>query len=82
MLKKYNLQFPHTWDELLTSGKIVLNGEKSIGRNDFVAYNGMFSGKLKFIYFIKQFLYYNELNIIYLIFIKKKKNDDRNLIFN
>ncbi|KAG4107448.1 hypothetical protein H8356DRAFT_974815 [Neocallimastix lanati (nom. inval.)] len=40
---KYNVPAPKTWEELLESGKYIINEEAKIGNTDLIAYNGLFN---------------------------------------
>ncbi|ORY81696.1 hypothetical protein LY90DRAFT_500086 [Neocallimastix californiae] len=41
-LNKYKKEIPKTWDELINTGKYILNEEKKLNNSDFIAYNGFF----------------------------------------
>ncbi|OUM62604.1 hypothetical protein PIROE2DRAFT_61788 [Piromyces sp. E2] len=40
LLKKHKREIPTTWDELLETGKYILNKEKDEGNTDLIGYNG------------------------------------------
>jgi len=42
-LKKYNMTIPTTWDELLKTGKYILNQERLNNNYELIGYNGFFS---------------------------------------
>jgi len=44
LLKKYNKSVPKTWDELITTGKFIMDEEKKLNNTDLIGYNGMFDG--------------------------------------
>jgi len=53
-LKKYNKRPPKTWNELIETGKFILNEEKKLNFNtDLRVYNGLFDGSvISFIYIL------------------------------
>eukprot|EP00833_Pecoramyces_ruminatium_P004364 jgi/Orpsp1_1/1178396/evm.model.c7180000065111.1 len=42
-LNKYNMPVPATWEELLETGKYILNEENNAGNKEVIAYNGLFN---------------------------------------
>jgi len=46
LLNKYNKTIPKTWDELLQTGKYILEHERN--NTDFLVYNGAFIGKIQY----------------------------------
>lgn len=42
-LNKYNIPVPSTWEELVESGKYILNEEAKLGNTDLYTYNGLFN---------------------------------------
>jgi len=45
LLKKYNKKVPRTWDELLNTGKEIVEKERKLNNTNLIAYNGLFNGK-------------------------------------
>ena len=44
LLKEYDKKIPKTWDELLETGKYILNEELKKNNTDIIIYNGGFIG--------------------------------------
>ena len=44
-LYEYNKEVPKTWDELIDTGKFILDEEIKKNNTEFIAYNGLFSSK-------------------------------------
>ncbi|ORX86586.1 hypothetical protein BCR32DRAFT_240855 [Anaeromyces robustus] len=40
LLKKYNKKIPKTWDELIETGKEILEKERALNNTDLIGYNG------------------------------------------
>jgi len=45
LLNKYEKDIPKTWDELIKTGKFILENERKNGNEDLLGYNGLFAGK-------------------------------------
>ena len=45
LLEKYHKRVPLTWDELLETGKEILEKERAENNTDIVGYNGYMFGK-------------------------------------
>jgi len=45
LLNKYEKEIPKTWDELINTGKFILENERKNGNEDLIGYNGLFAGK-------------------------------------
>jgi len=50
LLSKYGKDVPTTWDELLETGKYILEQERAKGNNDLIGYNGFIPGMNNFLY--------------------------------
>eukprot|EP00833_Pecoramyces_ruminatium_P018732 jgi/Orpsp1_1/1192764/evm.model.d7180000095714.1 len=57
LLKKYNKRVPKTWDELIETGKYILNEEKKLNNTNLTIYNGLFNEKENGICSIYEFIY-------------------------
>jgi len=44
-LNKYNMKIPSTWNELIKTGKYILNQERKNNNTDIIGYNGFFPSK-------------------------------------
>jgi len=42
LIKKYGKLAPTTWNELIETGKYIMEQEKLNGNTDLIAYNGLF----------------------------------------
>ncbi|ORX34620.1 hypothetical protein BCR36DRAFT_43496 [Piromyces finnis] len=47
LLNKYNRTIPETWDELVETTKIVLEGERATNNNDLIGFSNLFPKKQK-----------------------------------
>jgi len=45
LLDKYRKPVPKTWQELLDTGKEILEKEREEGNTNLIGYNGLFHGK-------------------------------------
>jgi len=45
LLKKYKKNIPETWDELIETGKYIIEQEKEHNGRDLIGYNGYMFGK-------------------------------------
>jgi len=50
LLEKYNKTIPKTWDDVLITGKYILEKEKEIGNTDLMGYNGLYISKYLYVY--------------------------------
>ncbi|ORX76240.1 hypothetical protein BCR32DRAFT_304052 [Anaeromyces robustus] len=57
LLNKYNKTVPKTWNELLETGKYILNEEKKQNNTDLIGYNGLFNYDVEGICSINEFIY-------------------------
>jgi len=61
LLEKYQKEIPTTWDELITTGKYILEQEKE-ENGDLIGFNGLFPSKYKlqvnkFLFHTYRFIY-------------------------
>jgi len=47
LLNKYEKDIPKTWDELIKTGKFILENERKNGNEDLLGYNKIFENKKK-----------------------------------
>jgi len=45
LLKKYKKKIPRTWNELINTGKEIVDEERKLNNTDLIAYNGLFNSK-------------------------------------
>jgi len=51
LLEKYNKDVPKTWDELMSTGRYIVEEEKKLN-NTVIIYNGLINSKIILFYFI------------------------------
>ncbi|KAG4085088.1 periplasmic binding protein-like II [Neocallimastix lanati (nom. inval.)] len=57
LLNKYNRTIPETWDELIETGKFIINEERKLNNTSLIAYNGLFSDSSIGLCSIYEFIY-------------------------
>jgi len=57
LLKQYNKPIPKTWNEMLETGKFILNEERKKNNTELTGFNGLFSDDNQGTYSIFEFLY-------------------------
>eukprot|EP00833_Pecoramyces_ruminatium_P010810 jgi/Orpsp1_1/1184842/evm.model.c7180000091215.1 len=57
LLNKYHKEIPKTWDQLISTGKEILEKEKLLNNTDIIGYNGLFSEPEEGICSIYEFIY-------------------------
>jgi len=48
LLEQYNKPIPKTWDEMIETGKFILNEERKKNNTELTAYNGLFNGTINY----------------------------------
>eukprot|EP00833_Pecoramyces_ruminatium_P012701 jgi/Orpsp1_1/1186733/evm.model.d7180000052910.1 len=57
LLNKYEKNIPETWDELIETGKYILENEIKKGNDDLIGYNGLFPKEEASIISAQEFIY-------------------------
>jgi len=57
LLNKYEKEIPKTWDELIETGKFILENERKNGNIDLIGYNGLFPEQEAAIMSALEFIY-------------------------
>eukprot|EP00833_Pecoramyces_ruminatium_P008346 jgi/Orpsp1_1/1182378/evm.model.c7180000081039.1 len=57
LLDKYHKEIPKTWDELIKTGKEILEKEKELNNTELIGYNGLFFDSEQGICSIYEFIY-------------------------